>query len=395
MSLSFKHIAPFLVTDKSRASRWFSYIGLGIGVLLLLSSVQMYININQLLKNKNPKKDGYDYISVTKTITNQNMGRDNRFTDADLKELQSQKFIKDAAPLKANAFKVAAGAGELIPFSTEVFIEAINKSFIDTVPPNFLWKEGQTDVPIIFSSDFLEMYNVFAPSWDLPQLSEKTATSVNIFLRCYNQKDEKIFKAHIVAFSERVNSILVPENFLEKLNKDLEGIENIPASRIFLKTKDANNPDLLNYLQQKNYHINKDKTKFGRIKTILQVIVTGLAAFAVLVILLAMMLFSFYLQLMIARSKENLQLLLTLGYSPEWLSKTVSKKWIPVYCIIIITAVIFTGLLHWGFQHIAMKDNEGLSPFIHWTVIATAIILLMLSIAINKRLVKKLLYKLG
>ena len=30
-------------------SRWFSYIGLGVGVLLLLCSVQMYINIQQLL----------------------------------------------------------------------------------------------------------------------------------------------------------------------------------------------------------------------------------------------------------------------------------------------------------------------------------------------------------
>ncbi|MEI9958145.1 MAG: FtsX-like permease family protein [Ferruginibacter sp.] len=153
-------------------------------------------------------------------------------------------------------------------------------------------------------------------------------------------------------------------------------------------------PELLNFLQQKNYHVNKDKTKFGRIKQILQAIVSGLAGFGVLVILLAMVLFSFYLQLMIAKSKENLQLLLTLGCSPKWLSKTVAKKWIPVYVIVIISAVVVTALLHFGFQHFVMKDKEELSPFINWIVIVIALALLFLSIAVNYRLVKKLLNKL-
>jgi hypothetical protein len=392
--LSFKHIAVFLHTGQNKASRWLSYIGLGIGVLLLLCSVQMYININQLLKERYPKKTGFDFISVTKTITDENMARDNRFTSDDLKEIQSQQFIDDAAPLIANQFRVKASAGSIIPFSTDLFLESINEKFIDTVPPNFTWQEGQTDVPIIFSSDFLEMYNVFAPSQDLPQLSQNTISSVNIILECYGPGGIQNFRARIVAVSDRINSILVPDNFMQMANKNFGSITTVPASRIYLKTKDANNPELLSFLQQKNYHVNKDKTKFGRIKQILQAIVSGLAGFAVLVILLAMVLFSFYLQLMIARSKENLQLLLTLGYSPHWLSKTVAKKWVPVYIVIVLTAVAFTALLHLGFQQFIMKGRDELSPLIHWKVILIAIILLILSIAVNYRLVKKLLYKL-
>jgi hypothetical protein len=394
MNLSFHHIAPFLSSKQNKLSRWLSYFGLGIGVLLLLASIQMYININSLLQNKNPKRTGFDFISVTKTITNENMARDNRFTEADLTTIKSQPFIADAALLKANQFKVIAGAGDIIPFSTDIFVEAIKNDFIDTIPASFSWREGQEEVPIIFSSDFLEMYNVFAPSWDLPLLSEKSAAGVSIFLRCTGHNGEKQFKAHIVAFSDRINSILVPENLLEKLNKDLEGIEHVPASRIFIKTKDANSTELLKYLEDNNYHVNKDKTKFGRVKQVLEAIVTGLAGFGVLVIVLAMVLFAFYLQLMIARSKENLQLLLTLGYSPNWLSKTVAKKWIPVYVFVVIAAVACTELLHWGFQHFVMKDREELSPFVHWSVLATAAALLCLSIIINFRLIRKLLNKL-
>jgi hypothetical protein len=394
MPLTFKHIAPFLNTGQNKASRWLSYIGLGIGVLLLLCSVQMYININQLLKEKNPKKTGFDFISVTKTITDQNMGKDNRFTPDDLKEIQSQKFIDDSAPLIANQFRVKASAGNIIPFSTDLFLESINEKFIDTVPPSFTWKEGQTNVPIIFSSDFLEMYNVFAPSQDLPQLSENTISSVAIILECHGPAGVQNFRGQIVAVSDRINSVLVPDNFMQMANKNFGGVSIVPASRIYLKTKDANNPELLSFLQQKNYHVNKDKTKFGRVKQILQAIVSGLAGFGVLVILLAMVLFSFYLQLMIAKSKENLQLLLTLGYSPHWLSKTVAKKWIPVYIAVVIAAVVITALLHFSFQHFIMPGREELSPFIHWMVIAIALVLLVLSIAVNYRLVKKLLYKL-
>jgi hypothetical protein len=394
MPLTFKHIAPFLNTGQNKASRWLSYIGLGIGVLLLLCSVQMYININQLLKEKNPKKTGFDFISVTKTITDQNMGKDNRFTPDDLKEIQSQKFIDDSAPLISNQFRVKASAGNIIPFSTDLFLESINEKFIDTVPPSFTWKEGQTNVPIIFSSDFLEMYNVFAPSQDLPQLSENTISSVAIILECHGPAGVQNFRGQIVAVSDRINSVLVPDNFMQMANKNFGGVSIVPASRIYLKTKDANNPELLSFLQQKNYHVNKDKTKFGRVKQILQAIVSGLAGFGVLVILLAMVLFSFYLQLMIAKSKENLQLLLTLGYSPHWLSKTVAKKWIPVYIAVVIAAVVITALLHFSFQHFIMPGREELSPFIHWMVIAIALVLLVLSIAVNYRLVKKLLYKL-
>lgn len=394
MPLSFKNIAPFLITGQNKASRWLSYIGLGIGVLLLLCSVQMYININELLKEKNPKKTGYDFISITKTITDENMARDNRFTANDLKEIQSQKFIDDAAPLIANQFRVKASAGSIIPFSTDLFLESINEKFIDTVPPSFTWKEGQVDVPIIFSSDFLEMYNVFAPSQDLPQLSQNTISSVKIILECYGPAGVQTFRGQIVAISDRINSILVPDNFMQMANKNFGGVSVVPASRIYLKTKDANNPELLNFLQQKDYRINKDKTKFGRIKQILQAIVSGLAGFGVLVILLAMVLFSFYLQLMIARSKENLQLLLTLGYSPQWLSKTVAQKWIPVYVTIVICSVLLTALLHWGFQHVVMNGRDELSPLIHWAVLAIAVVLLALSVIVNYRLVKKLLYRL-
>jgi len=174
-------------------------------------------------------------------------------------------------------------------------------------------------------------------------------------LECTGIFGTKIFKGNIVALSDRINSVIVPKNFLEWANRNIANLPSGNASRVYIKTADANNVDFLNYLQSKNYQVNKDKTRFGRVKQVLQAVVSGLGIFSILVILLAMMLFSFYLQLMIAKSKHNLQLLLTLGYSPQWLSNTVAKKWIPVYIAIIASALLTTALLQYFFQQSFLK----------------------------------------
>jgi len=392
--ISYRTIAPYLYSG-SYISRFFSYAGLAVGVMLLLSCVQMYINIDQLLRDKNPRKNGYDFISVTKTISNENMGRDNRFSDADIEELKKQPFISDAAPMLSNQFRVKMSAGNIIPFSTDLFLESVRNEFIDTLPPSFQWHEGQEDVPIIFSADFLEMYNVFAPSQDLPQLSEKTIGAVNIVLECYaTDGTSHNFRGHIVAVSDRINSVIVPQTFLEWGNKTFGNGTAQAAARVFVKTTDANSAPLQQYLTQKDYHVNKDRTKFGRIKTTLQAIVAGLGGLAVLVVLLSVLLFSFYLQLMISRSKDNLYLLLTLGYSPLWLSRTMTKKWLPLYGTIIIIALAATEFFQYMFQKNFVAGQDLLSPYLNGYVLILSGVLFLLCVLANYSLIKRQLHRL-
>jgi hypothetical protein len=177
-------------------------------------------------------------------------------------------------------------------------------------------------------------------------------------------------------------------------NKVFANTEEVKAARIYVKLKDANNPDFLRFLDQHNYRINKDKVKFGRAKNVLQLVVTGLGAFGLLVVLLALMLFSFYLQLIIAKSKDNLLLLLTLGYSPKWLTKTVAGRWLPIYIGIVISALIATSILQWGFASFASSLNASISPFIHWSVLLLAAGLILLTAFSNYRLIRKQLYAL-
>jgi hypothetical protein len=392
-NISYSTIAPFL-NNGNKTGRLLSYAGLMIGVLLLLCCVQMYINLNVLLQGKNPRKDGFDFIAVTKEITNDNMGKQNNFSEADIADFKKQPFVTAVAPMIINQFKARASAGDLIPFSTDLFFESIQDDFIDTLPKSFVWTEGQADVPVIFSADFLESYNVFALAQGLPQLSESTIGAVSITLECFAADGTaKKFRGHIVAVSDRINSVIVPKTFLDWGNKTLAASSTQAPTRIYLKTVDANSVALQNYIQQKSYHVNKDKTKFGRVKTILQTIVAGLGGLAVLVVLLSVLLFSFYLQLMISRSKDNLKLLINLGYSPIWLSKTVTKNWIVQFLLVIFLAVVFTYVFQFLFQQNFNLAAGMLSPYVHVYVLALAILLFFICIVTCYSLVKKQLLK--
>ncbi len=395
-TINYAGIAPLLAVTRNRWSRWLSYAGLGVGVLMLLCCIQVYFNIQHLLKDRHPRRDGWDYISVTKTITNENMTADHSFSPSEIREMQQQPFIEEAQPLLANRFLVKATGGQTLPFTTDLFLESIDSRFLDTLPPNFSWREGQQVLPIIMAADYLELYNtVFAPSKDLPQISPQSVSAVMVQIECVDAMGiPHYFRGSVVALSERINSVLVPASFLDWANRRFAGGGTYQPARVFLKTRDANSAELLSFLEQKNYHINKDKSRFGRIKQVLEGIVSGLSAFGILVILLAMVLFSFYLQLMVARSKDNLQLLLTLGYSPGWLSKTVARRWIPVYTGIMLSALGVTVLFQWLFASTVMKGRPELSGWIEWPVAAVALLMLILSVAVNYRLVSRLLHRL-
>lgn len=390
--LSFKPIKPLLQTGSKATSRWFSYIGLGAGVLLLLVSVQMFINLDQLLHKVNTRKNGFDFISISKKINDENQSVKSVFSKQEIDELRSKSFVDGVAPLTANEFRVHVEASGI--FGTDLFLETLENDFIDTVPSSFQWQQGQLIVPLIISSDFLEAYNVFAPGNGLPQMSSATAQRLPITIKCSGQGKQLTLQARIVAFSDRINSVLVPKTFLDWANQNLGEASEHGATRVFIKTKDANNPDFLSYLDQKNYLVNKDKTRLGRTKQTLQAVFGGLGVFGLLVVVMALMLFSFYLQLLIARSRDNLQLLLLLGYSPNWLSKNVSKQFIPVYIFIVLAALAITQILQWLFHHTVMYDRPELSSIVNWAAIAIAIGLIVLSIITNYRLVKKLLDKL-
>ena len=56
----------------------------------------MFVNIQKLLKEGSIRKDGHDYVSITKIITNETMGQPekNLFHEPDIEDVKSSRLLK-------------------------------------------------------------------------------------------------------------------------------------------------------------------------------------------------------------------------------------------------------------------------------------------------------------
>ncbi|MBC7827083.1 MAG: hypothetical protein H7122_05010, partial [Chitinophagaceae bacterium] len=66
---------------------------------------------------------------------------------------------------------------------------------------------------------------------------------------------------------------------------------------------------------------------------------------------------------------------------------------IPVYVGIVLTALATTGIIQFLFHRFAMYQRPEISSFVHWSIVATGLALMALSVFTNYRLIRKLLYK--
>ncbi len=394
--MSFTPVKKLLDHQQGKKARWFSYIGLWTGVVLLLAALQLFINFKALLQESDTvNSEGNDFISISKEITNSNMGRldETTFSEEEINAFKQLSTVVDASPLISNQFRVQLSAAGMIGFRTDFFLESIEKSYLENTPEAFQWSEGQDFIPLIISNDFLELYNVFAPSYGLPQFSKETLYNIPLNIICYDSWGRsQTFMGKIVGTTSRVNSILAPVEFIHWANSKFSEPAPIASSRVYLELKDMNDPAFLSFLDQHGYSINQNKVQLGKVKQILNGISGGLAFFGILITGLAMLVFSFYLQLMLAKSRHSLELLITIGYAPGWMSKQLSKQYLPLYTIIVVSAVAVTQILQYIFVQTIPLIQHDLNGWIHWSVGLLAILLLTLIYRINHGTMKKILY---
>jgi hypothetical protein len=177
------------------------------------------------LKGNIIRKGVHDYISVTKKITLENVAdyETSYFNQQEIDELKSKPFIADAAPLISTQFQLEMIVPGVFTTPTTLYVEGLRKDFIDTVPSNFQWhKEGDT-IRLIISSQFFEVFNALARSNGMAQISTQMAAAMDIQLTCRKHGHSRYLPGKMVAFSDRINTVLAPEEFVEWANLKFSG----------------------------------------------------------------------------------------------------------------------------------------------------------------------------
>ena len=190
----------------------------------LANLVQAYYDIRPVLTGG----DSFlkqDYLIAGKKVGTLGslMGISSTFTPEDIEDLRRQPFTVQVGCFTPSLFHVSAGMGIQgtgVDLSTEMFFEAVPDEFIDADLSKWHYDETTRTIPIIIPRNYLNLYNFgFAESRGLPKLSEGLTglLRMDILLRG-NGRTER-YKGQIVGFSNRLNTILIPQAFMEQANR--------------------------------------------------------------------------------------------------------------------------------------------------------------------------------
>ncbi|MFC2129722.1 hypothetical protein ACFLQX_02955 [Bacteroidota bacterium] len=313
-----RYLFKILWKDHSRAHLFWAVLGTLAGFVILLSGIHFYENIKGIFDDNSDLLDP-EYILISKDV---NIGQafgfgGVGFTEEEIEEIENQEFAQRVAPFISNEFPVSAFTrNERFPdFYTELFFEAIPDEFIDVKSDEWKWEDGQDYIPIIMPQDYLNLYNFgFAQSQGLPQIPKEVIGLVKFQVRLRGKPEHVTYPGKIVGFSNRINSILVPHDFLSWANETYGYMEKYKPSRVIVVTADPTDPTIMQFIQQKGYDTIKEKLKSSRLNIILKFIISFLVVIAAIIIGLSFLIFLLSLQLMISRSADKIYKLNKMGY---------------------------------------------------------------------------------
>jgi hypothetical protein len=294
-------------------------VGAFIGLTLLLFALQTWFDLRQILRGGS---DSDNYVTINKPVSLANtiFGK-SVFSPEEIKTLGNQSFVQSVGAFTANRFKVGASS-RMLNFYTELFFESIPSSYLDVAATDFRWNEGQNELPIIISKDYLALYNFgFAISQGLPQFTPATIRQVTIDITLRGNGREQTFQGRIIGFSERINSVLVPEDFMTFANKNFGDQADAGTSRLLLKVGNPYDQQLTGFLEEKGYELSSGRLIGGRLGTILNATIAALAGIGVLLMILSIIVFVLNYQLIISKSVADIRLLRQIGYRPADIAK--------------------------------------------------------------------------
>jgi hypothetical protein len=325
-------------------------VGSMAGVVLLLSSLQLYIDFDKII-NGNSDLNAAQYFTINKQVSviNTLFGGQKGFDEDEIKQLKSIEGVVDVAPLTASHFKVGVSMDgnmmEGMPglgMYTDMFFEAVPDDFIDVSREEWKWEEGDSLIPIVVPKDYINLYNFgFAPTQNLPPVTEDMVGMLPLKVTLTTPKGKIIFQGKIVGLSERLNTILAPQTFIDYANKNYSNVEpgSQASSRVIIKSDGPATSQLIDYFEENGYETSEESLRNSMLNSVLNTIMSICVVIGTIIIFLALMVFILYSQLVIAKSSYEIQTLVFIGYSPRKLIATYMK-----YYLLLFTGLITAGM---------------------------------------------------
>ena len=328
-------IGKLIFNNRKGRQLTFSVSGSIIGLVIMLLSIQLYLDISTILHS--PTIAGTGFLVINKEV---NMLVDGNFNQLELESIKEQEFVIDVAPVYSNNFQslVVADVGPASSFNTLMPLITVSNDFIDNLPPNFKWKVGDKEVPVIVPTSFFNSYNFgIAEASRSPKVTKELISHIKPKLKIGNAT---WYNVRIAAFSDRFSDgVIVPNSFMNYNNTKFGTGEKNKINRIVISTPNSKNPSLAHYLSDHSYETNSDKISGGKVTEIMNVLFPIIVIISLVIILLSLLTFIQNAQLLLSNSDYEIKLLGLIGYSFGAISAAVMKNFNILFGVIILSTV--------------------------------------------------------
>ena len=320
------------------------------GMVIVLLGIQFYQDISPVFTEGDSfmKKD---YIVVTKKVSTLGsfVGKSTTFSEADIDDLRDQPFTKAVGEFTPSAFKVSAGVGmeQLgLNLSTAMFFESVPDEYVDVNLKDWHFEPGQEEVPIIIPRNYLNLYNFgFAKSRGLPQISEGVINMVNLEVRISGGGRQDNYQGKIAGFSNRLNTILVPQSFMTWANVHYGqgGVRKEP-SRLIVEVSNPADDRIARFFRERGYETEDDKLDAGKTTWFLKVVVGIVMGVGLLISVLSFYILMLSIYLLLQKNSTKLENLLLIGYAPARVALPYQALTIGLNTLVLLLSV---GIVLW------------------------------------------------
>ena len=243
--------------------------------------------------------------------------------------------------------------------STYMFLESIPTDFIDVAGDDWTFTPGDKSVPIILSKDYLSLYNFgFASTVGMPTISESAikAIPLTLSIRPDNGQPPCDIEGHIAGFSNRLNTILVPEQFMTWSNATYGEGPTPPPSRLIVDVSSPGDVKIAEYLKAHDLETAGDKS--GSQASFLVNVIAGVAlAVGVVITLLSFFILLLSISLLMQKNRQKIHSLIMLGVDLKNISAIYVRLVLGVNLLSLLLAV--GGMLLMRMQYLPALRGMG------------------------------------
>lgn len=364
------------------------------GAAIVILSAQLFCDLSPLLSRQTDVFRAHT-VTVSKNVTLFKTANKEGiyFTDKELDRLKSQEFVKEVATFGTATFSASAaisfGAQRM---STELFFESVPDNYLDVSSDDWKWDSASGFVPVVIPEDYLQLYNFgFAESQSLPVVSEGVLSQVTFDIIVEGNGKRQVFDGRIVGLSGKINSILVPEQFLAWANARFGSSPSKRSSRLLVEFDDASDERIPSFFEANGLNISKNELETSKMAFFFRLAMLFVFFIALIIFVLSLALIITSMNLIVQKNHSLFVNLYNVGYSvpriASYYRALLSVVSVAVLAVSLVVVMLIRGVYLRRLSTVFTVDGT-LWPSLVCCAILTAVVLLVCNV-LTTRIVRE------